>query len=502
MSKISELHELTDSLTAKEQNRIRAVLKSQVRGNSNQQLDLFQALLNGQSENKGNDAVQQLSPRHRKNLPTLMRRLYELILKNLGGPGNDAAVSNRLATALSAIRALYEKQLNDQAEKVLRKAKKLARAFEESNYHLQLIEWERKFIINQKVPDASERLQILFQEQQLIAQQMNRQMETRHLRDQALELNRNKTLSPQEKNRRLQEIVDHPLLQDSTNSKEIRSRINARATLGTCIFELGDSEKAVEIYAQLLDFWEARPTWINEYPESYLEDFTLFQYMVLRDSSRIDLLEKQLEIIKQLPIARPDLQFRFKYYGFQMQIVVYLNFLKWREARETILEAWEWMESDTKSFTPSHRLAFLYNFAVFYFFQDEFTPAKRFTLQIIEERSKQKRIDLRAAARLLNLVIYLEEQDYDFAEYQLRATRAWLRRQALEGPFAKAFLRLVQQIIDGSGHDLHQRIAEHKDQLSSLPPIQGSNEIIIWMESKIRGTSLRAVCEQLIPEMR
>ena len=111
-------------------------------------------------------------------------------------------------------------------------------------------------------------------------------------------------------------------------------------------------------------------------------------------------------------------------------------------------------------------------------------------------------MDLRAASRLLQLVICIEEKDYDYADYQLRAVRTWLRRHSIESPFSRAFLRLMGQIIEGSGTSYIDQIRQQKETMSALPPIQGSNEIMIWMESKVRGISLQEVCEQLIPEMR
>lgn len=502
MSKISELLQLVRSLTRKEQARIGNVLASQTRGNSNQQLDLFNALVHASPAVDGKTVPQQLGPRHRKNLPTLMRRLYTLILQHLGTATDEQDVSSRLANAIRSVGVLYEKQLHPQAAKVLKKAMKLADTFEESHHHLQLIDWERKLIRAQRRPDAAALLQARYLLQQSIAEVLRRQIETRNLRDQVLELIRDKAVAPQAKQARMKEIAALPIIQDCRYARDMRSRINANATLGTCLFELGQTEEAIAIYSKLLDLWEAHPAWIDEYPEDLMEDFNLFQSMVLRDSHRLDLLEKHMETIKKLPLARPNLKFRFRYYGFQLQIVVYLNFLKWDLARKVIGEAQVWMQADEKMFTTAHRLAFLYNFAVFHFFQDEFSTARKFTLQIIDARDKLKRLDLRAASRLLNLVICIEEKDYDYAEYQLRATRTWFQRQSLDGPFSKAFLRLAQQIIEGGGHDLRARIQAQKDAMSGLAPIQGSNEIVIWMESKIRGISLRQVCEQLIPEMQ
>jgi tetratricopeptide (TPR) repeat protein len=502
MSKISELLELVHSLTRTEQGEILNVLKSHTRGNTNQQLDLFTALLNSSPAEDEKSIPRQLGPKHRKNLPTLMRRLYALILENLGMNGTEQEVSSRLNNAISAVAVLYEKQLHQQSEKVLKKAMKLAEAYEQSNHHLQLIHWERKLIRAQRRPDTAALLQSLYQQQAAIAREMSLQLETRNLRDQVLELIRNKVISPQDKKDRLHETVNLPILQTCRYARDMRSRINAKATLGTCLFELGRTEEAVTIYSELLDLWVAHPDWINEYPEDFMEDFNLFQSMILRDSDRMDLLEKHAETIKKLPLARPNLQFRFKYYGFQLQIVAHLNFLKWDEARKVIQEALEWMRVDHKMFTTSHRMAFLYNFAVFHFFQDEFSAAKKFATQIVDTRGKSKRLDLVTAARLINLVINIEEKEYDFAEYQLRATRTWLKRHSLESPFSKSFLRLVQHIIDGGGLDLRERILQQKAPLSNLPPIQGSNEIIIWMESKLRNISLKEVCEELIPEMQ
>lgn len=478
------------------------VLKSHIRSKSNQQLDLFSALVNASPTDNEKSIRLRLGPRHHKNLPTLMRRLYMLILENLGSYSTKQEVKSRLTSATNSIAVLYGKQLYAQAAKILKKALKLAADFEESYHHLNLIDWERKLIRSQRRPDAAALLRKLYRKQKNIALEMDRQIETRHVRDQLLELIRDKSLAQEVKNERMRETLELPILHTCRYARDMRSRINANATLGTCLFELGRTDEAVDIYSRLLDLWEAHPDWVNEYPEELLEDFNLFQSMVLRDSDRLDLLEKHMETIKKLPLARPNLQFRFRYYGFQMQIVIYLNFLKWEQARQVIQEAQEWMEVDHKLFTPSHRVAFLYNFAVFHFFHDEFSRARKFALQIIDAPGKSKRADLRAGARLLNLVIAIEEKDYDYAEYQLRATRTWLQRQSLESPFSKSFLRLIQQIIDGGGHNLTTRIREHKEALSSLPPIQGRNEIIIWMESKVRKTSLKQVCELLVPEMR
>ena len=81
-----------------------------------------------------------------KHLPSEKNHLYKLLLKSLRSYYSDRTVSSQLKQEIKNVEILYKKALYKECNKLVKRAKDLAKEYEKFYYWCELINWEKKLL--------------------------------------------------------------------------------------------------------------------------------------------------------------------------------------------------------------------------------------------------------------------------------------------------------------------------------------------------------------------
>lgn len=502
MNSFNDLLELIQALSAKEKRAVLHHLESKTRAGNNQLLELFVVLSKETFASQYEKHLEGNPILSSKNLPTLKQRLQSVIRAEMGTEGAAENVYCQIQLEMAAIGALFQKNLHTQIFQELKKIRRKAIRFDYKTVHQSVLEWERKIIISKRTPESLKRLADLHESQNYLWETVRREMSLKNLLDEVLVIFYSQHTASEEIQGKFTAILHSSQSFNPLEIEEKRCRLLIYEIRGLCELGLKNFGAAFENFQSALEEWEDDPAWIDEFPAEFLKDFNRFQSSILSWGKEVDALRKHSNRVEKLPFSRPEVRFRVKYYGLQVQFLMYMNFLQWEKAQEVVMETEAWMNKGNKLLTRQHKLNFLYNFAIFYFLQDNFDQARFHLQDILDMPGSTERPDIRCAGRLLLLIVFLEKGDYDFSEYFLQSTKAWFKRNHPGEYLSKVLFKGVNKLIRAQTLDLPEVFSGMKTKLEKGPSVQGRNELLLWVESKIQGISLKAVCERQIPEMR
>ena len=118
---------------------------------------------------------------------------------------------------------------------------------------------------------------------------------------------------------------------------------------------------------------------------------------------------------------------------------------------------------------PEIRLLHHFFVGYYYFLKEDYSGSLKAITEFFDEAKFGVRKDLVAVAKIFNLLIHLEIGNQDLIEYQLRNTRAFLKRHQIEFLFEKIVLDLIGGSLKSvNAADLKKRFTDAKQRLDAL----------------------------------
>ena len=144
MKPSTELHDLIKSLTKSEKRFFK--LHSALQSGDKNYLRLFEAI--DKQKVYDEEGLKQFFAKETfiKHLPSEKNHLYKLILKALRAFHAESSVSGILKQEIKNIEILYSKALYTECNKLLHRAKRIARENERFYYWFELLNWEKMLL--------------------------------------------------------------------------------------------------------------------------------------------------------------------------------------------------------------------------------------------------------------------------------------------------------------------------------------------------------------------
>jgi hypothetical protein len=493
----SQLHALVHSLEKSERRflRLYADLGSgPLHGNC---LELLDALLDMPSWEEARLLATLTAGPLRDNLSSNKTRLLELILKALRLLHHGKDVRSVLRDYLADIELLLGKSHFQLAQRRLRKAKALARHYEEETIYLQLLHLELRLlahqpahltasILTEEIPDCLTRLQTteghyhLYERLRLHARL--------HGYAQTPEAQAN-----------LEAIRADPLLATPPSAPDLRfASLLHHQVIGTYHMLKRELDAAFAVFEPLIARWEAGPDIISHRTQVYLS--CLNNYL----GTCISVIATQPQFLKTVVSAR-QLQGVALHARLRAEQVTYVQELNYRfnfstldASREFITEIGAWLDAHAPRLDPAQLLSMYHNLALFHFVYGAHKPANAWLQRILHFPDTEARADIHDFAPILQLVLQYELQNFDLTDYLLRNASRRIQRSGKELALETsvlAWFRRLQKVSLQSTAAQRQSLQQLLDQLRALatqpgrPPL-GLNELIFWAESHLEGVPL------------
>ena len=431
-----------------------------------------------------------LHPQSRK-FPELKSYLYDLILKALQNYDEGHNYNIRIKRMINNIEVLFDRFQIKEANGQLLKAKKLALAREDFSSLLLLGDWSKKIALAQKDSiRLGAAIQVINAEMEQFKQ---KQINLETYRDLyymiMFYINNDPLRRDEQMPQLLKDVVEHPLMQDDSQAKSYRAqclfhRISSLYAYTTLAHE--DFHHHSKILISLLD---DRPLMMKEETSEYiaaLSNYALSCGLLGKYNEVAKIIPKYLEIKAKKEVDK--IKIHWQYYGLNLALCIYTGEF------EKGLQYLEEHLVKVKKFPSGHfEAGSLYHYYFYiYFGVGEYDLALKYLNEWLSLPRSSKRQDLQSIARILNLIIHYEMENYTLLDFLLRSSYRYLKKRNRLYQIEKDMIALLRDAAKKAESDMKEPFQKMKKAFELLKEEPNQKvlfqyfDFIAWLDAKIK----------------
>lgn len=499
MKPSNELFDLIKSLTKSEKRFFK--LSSSIQTGEKNYLKIFD-YIDGQYE-YDEAALKEYfkDERFTRHLPSEKNHLYKLILKSLRQFYGEQSVSSVLKQELKNIEILYNKALFKECKKFLKRAKRIAHEHEKFYFLIELISWEKQLTeesyesgnfnvdLNKIIEEESEAIDKLrnLAEYHILYSRIN-----------AIFRSGGFTRNEAERSTVL-EISDNHLIKGKNTALSTRAASICYYIKGLCAATNRDFSDSYTFFNRTKEILDNNPKIKLDLGKRYI--LTLFHLTrCYIDERNFEMAQEMIGEIKSLHGKKGFNSLDLTLKITNISLIDQMNLYNLQGKFEEALNVYNSHENEkTNIFEKSSKeqqIKFLFNAAYTLFGSGEYKAALRLLNDILNDNEQKLRQDLYSFARILNLLIHFELENYEFLEYSSNAAIRYLnkikRDYDIETVFVKQMRKLARTATRLESIPIYEETLEQIREL-----LKDENERVIldyidiesWLESKITDKS-------------
>ncbi len=443
-------------------------------------------------------------------LPLLKNRLYELILESLDVLYAKQSIDSRLMRFIHYSQILFEKGLFDQCEKILHRAKELAKKYERFLFLAEIIKLEidlmsaRTYVgtTEQDIKNAFREISSALEKDQLV-NKFNK-----YSAELFLKLKKEGFTRSHKQKESFQKIIQ--TLPPIENEQEAPFLANFYHHQSNIVYQLNrnDSRKRHQyLKKQLLQF-EERPDHIKQFPLMYqaiLHNLTLCLIDLDKDDEALAAIEK----IKSIPPKTYRLKARIYYSYAYLSLTLYVNSGDFKLGSEFInkLTKEGFEDYAPKYLIKQNQLTLYYFIAYTYFGNGQFQKSNHFLNRILNDPERTEddlRSDLYCFTRIFSIILHFELGKLDLLEYTIKSVYRYLLKRDRLYKFETVILNFLRKNSSKTSSQ-KQLITAFKQLKAELEEVTKDEyehralsyfDFIAWLDSKIENDSFSSVIRE------
>lgn len=497
METADELKKWVESLSIAEKRFITLLGKARAGANTSQQLELFDWL----NQAAPGDPLP-VSARFRQNLPTVSKRLKDLILDGLRILHKEDGTDALLRTTLDEIAILLEKKLYRAAARQLKRAKKLALETSRYDFAIQCLEHEQKAAPVLNPGEVRETLRKLRGEETEVLARLERMRELQFRHSALLALVKQFPFHREDKIlQEVRELAESELVKEQCNSKAYIEQALAVNILGISdLFERKPID-ALKRYQGLLENWKQHPEWQLDQTELLLTICKFYQTACFFSPVNWEEARAYIAMLSGFKGLSTDAARDFQRMLYHNQFTLALNTGKFDSVQKMIPEIDEWLRKESEKLSEAQTLPFLCNFAIAEFLLGNNSAANKIVMRILNTPNRKIRIDIREFALVLQAVLQYESGNENLHDYLLRAGKRHFQKITAEVNFELTVMKHLEAMARAATASAQKTATEAliaelntlAEQVQSSIPLLGLNEISMWAQSKSSGIPVREI---------
>lgn len=425
--------------------------------------------------------------------------LYHLILKSLRGHYSDDSAAVILQDQLRNIELLHSKALYKHVDKIIRKAKKIAYAFEKYHVLLSVLEWQKKLIEQTYLKEDLDVVlhKVLTEEKECIEKLNNisqydllySQLKYR-IRDQGFA----RTAAEQSS---FDSIVNSPLIIDEHHVLTVKASVTRYYIIGFCALLKMNYLIAQENFRKVIDLLDKDNNILKELPMLYAKAHYQLFFAFLRagDLKKSGLILDRLKGLLDRPMfSDQDLKINLSLQIHAVEMSFYGSQENLTKIIEDVIPNTLAVLTKNKSAIGDMHMPMYYGVSRAYFEYGDFKNALKYVNVVLNVKGIGLRKDIYVSARLLSLLIHYELGNYELLGYQIKSVRRYLKRRHRNYDFEEVFLRELKKLIKNSfGRNDREMYVNFKKELlnvfeSSFEKVIGRRfDFMGWLDAKIEG---------------
>lgn len=493
-----ELFHLIKSLTKSEKRYFK--LTSSLQQGEKNYVMLFDAI-EAQSE-YDEDAIKELFKKATfiQHLPSEKNHLYGQILKSLRAFHSEKSVSAELQEYLKNIEILFNKALYKECTKVVRKAKSIAVEHEEFFLLLELINWERILLEEGYVRGSfNKSIDDIVEEEEKILEKLRNVAEYQILYSKINYVFRNGGFTRNEKERKIvNEIMNHHLIKGSDTALSLKASTACFYIQGLCAWTNHDLELAFTNFKKVMDRFNLNPSLIGQLPKRYTRvlNHQLQYYIETGKFDHFFHCLSHLKMLRKQPEFRSiDLQLRIFTFSTINELIASHAVKDHVRAEKVVGEILKGIEKYRFRINKEDIIVYYYNIARHYFNIGDHKKALEFINKVLNDNEANLRQDIFVFARLFNLVVHYELENYELLDYIIKSTTRFVQKKKRDYDYENSFIKYMRKLLKFT--QSHQNIipvlVEFKNEIERInqDPLQRVTidyfDVQDWLDKKISG---------------
>ncbi|MCB0791069.1 MAG: hypothetical protein H6595_00780 [Flavobacteriales bacterium] len=470
MKPSTELHDLIRSLSKSEKRFFK--LHSALQSGDKNYLKIFDAI--DKQKVYDEDALKEhfKGETFIRHFPSEKNHLYKLILKALRAYHSESTVSGLLKQEIKNIEILYEKALYKECNKLLHRAKRMARENEKFYYLFELLNWEKMLLEEAyESGEFTKDLDALIEEEREVIEKL-RNLAAYHILYSKINyvFRSGGYVRSEEEHAMVEEIAQHPLIVGKNTALSHRAATICFYTQGFCAWAKRDWSMALAKFERVRTILDGNEQIKRDLQKRYIRTL---HYII---NAQIELGDHRAaqENIRAMRVLKDRPGFSGLHIAVQVFNASYLSELRLLDrvgehgkAVALVEKVLEGMEEFASRIHKEHEIEFYYTLAIVHFGADEMNKALFWLNKVLNDTEPTLRQDIFTYARLFNLVVHYELGNYDLLEYIVRSTHRFLSKRH-------------------RAHDMENELIEHVKKLGRTTSLQTKRELYASLYDRLR----------------
>lgn len=448
-----------------------------------------------------------------KHLPSEKNHLYKLILKSLRSYYSEQSISSVLKQEIKNVEILYNKALYKECEKFVFRAKEIARDNEKFYYWFELLSWEKKLMEEAfESGEFSRDLDELVEEEEKVIAKLRNLAEYQVIYSKINLVFRSGGFTRNETERQVVDaIADYHLIKGKNTALSTRASSMCYYIKGLCAATNRNFEDAYQFFNRTREILDNNPKIKMDSGQRYVMTLSHLLRCYI-DGKNFEKAQKLILDLRALDGSKgfnsTDITVRIFTNTYNMELSLLHAMGEYQKSVDMIPKIETLQESFGDKVSKEQEILLTYNKANSYFGVGDYKKALFNINLVLNDNEQNLRQDIYSFARLLNLVVHYELENYDFLEYVIKSTNRYFSKQErgyeVEAVCIKYIRKLAKAMTLMEKHAEYQNL---RDELNAL--LKDRNERVVleyfnisaWVESKInRITMSEAVKETLKQE--
>jgi tetratricopeptide (TPR) repeat protein len=500
MKPSTELYKLIKSLSKSEKRFFK--LSSSLQSGDKNYLKIFD-FIEGQGK-YDEDALKEefKSETFVKHLPSEKNHLYKLILKSLRSYYSEQSISSILKQEIKNVEILYNKALYKECEKFVVRAKEVARDHEKFYYWFELLSWEKKLLEEAyESGEFSRNLDELIEEEEMVIAKLRNLAEYQVIYSKINLIFRSGGFTRNENERKVVEgIADYHLIKGKNTAISTRASSMCYYIKGLCAATNRNFDDSYIFFNKTREILDKNPNIKSDSGQRYVLTLShlLRCYIDGKDFVKAQALINDLRGLEGTKgFNSTDITVRIFTITYNLELALFHAMGEFQKSVDLTpkIEALEEQFGDKVS--KEQEILLTYNKAHSYFGVGDYKKALYYINLVLNDNEQNLRQDIYSFARLFNLVLHFELENYDFLEYIIKSTNRYFSKQERDFEVETVCIKHIRKLSKILSQN--ERIAVFvamKEELDML--LQDHNEKVVleyfnitaWVESKINKISM------------
>jgi len=436
-----------------------------------------------------------------KHLPSEKNHLYKLVLKSLRSYYSDKSVSSILKQEIKNIEILYGKALYKECEKFVARAKKIATENEKFYYWFELLGWEKK-LLDEALEEGvfSNNLDQLLKEEEDVIAKLRNLAEYQVIYSKINYIFRTGGFTRNEEEQKIVEgIADYHLIKGKNTALSTRAATMCYYIKGLCAATNRNYEDSFQFFNRTREIIDNNLQLKPDLAQRYV--FTLTYLLRCHiESNDFKKAKELIQDIRNLESTKGfdsvDLKVRIFTHSYIHELSMMQRMGNFEESTKLIEKIEELEKIYEGKISKEQEILFTYQKSISYFGVNDYRKALTYINDVLNDNEQNLRQDIYSFARIFNLILHYELENYDFLEYVIKSTNRYFNKQGrafeAENVLIKSIKKLAKTVT------LQDRTKIFNQLKSELKEVMKNRheqvlfeyfDIEAWIESKLNKSS-------------